>query len=117
MDDCSRQDPAYRPATERPRPGGVFLLLGDGGGAGAAAAGPSRTVVAQALPQRRQRGLRQRPLDQRKQLGLREPNPVLDEGLGGIGGILLAGPAQSLGEHERVVVITRQGEPERDVAS
>ena len=26
MDDCSRQDPAYRPATEKPRLGGVSLL-------------------------------------------------------------------------------------------
>ena len=26
MDGCSRQNPAYRPPTERPRPGGVFLL-------------------------------------------------------------------------------------------
>jgi DNA-binding SARP family transcriptional activator len=25
MDDCSRQNPAYRPATEKPRLGGAFL--------------------------------------------------------------------------------------------
>src|SRR5688572_22320725 len=27
MDDCTRQDPAYRPATERARSGGPFLCL------------------------------------------------------------------------------------------
>jgi hypothetical protein len=27
MDDCSRQNPAYRPPNERPRPGGVFLRV------------------------------------------------------------------------------------------
>ena len=30
MDDCSRQDPAYRPATESPREGGGFLFPGCG---------------------------------------------------------------------------------------
>ena len=35
MDGCTRQDPAYRPATERPRFGGAFLLRRCGGARGA----------------------------------------------------------------------------------
>jgi hypothetical protein len=35
--------------------------------------------------------------------------PVLEERRGRVGGILLAGPAQPLGQHERMVVIARQG--------
>src|ERR1035437_7765964 len=46
MDGCSRQDPAYRPATEKPRSGGAFLLIGPDPGMPARSAGRRRTDAA-----------------------------------------------------------------------
>src|SRR5690242_18635335 len=52
MDGCSRQDPAYRPATERPRPGGASLLLSPEprGGTSQGSGPPAASMIAPMSP-------------------------------------------------------------------